>query len=271
MRFKGEYGIEVIVTGDEILFGRIVDTNTSWIARRALEKGACLKRVTCIGDDIEEISVVVKDALTRDNDMVILTGGLGPSKDDLTVEAVGKAVNRCITLDPGALKKIRRIYAKRGIQTTARVEKMARILFGSKPILNPLGMATGMMLQEAGKTIVTLPGVPAEMKVMFDEYIAPLIEKRSSLKFLAKTFYVQIVWKDFFPMYRHMIRDYPDVFIKNEATPPEVPEERLKIKEIKVDIVVKGETKQDSESRLAIVLQDFKERIEALNGRLKTK
>jgi len=86
------YNLEVIVTGDEVLFGRIQDTNSNWLARRAVELGAHLKRVTVIGDEVDEIGGVLRDALTRGDDMIVFTGGLGPSEDDLTVDAIARVV-----------------------------------------------------------------------------------------------------------------------------------------------------------------------------------
>lgn len=268
MRRRGGYNVEIIATGDEILFGRIVDTNSSWIERRAAELGARIRRVTCVGDDVDEIAGALQEALTRRNDLIIFTGGLGPSEDDLTVEAIGRAVGRRVVLDQGAVEKIRRGYAERGVRSTARLERMGRVLEGSKAIPNPVGMATGMMLLEGGAVIMTFPGVPAEMKGMFDEYAAPLIERGAGSKFVARTVTARMVFRDFFPMYRRMLRDHPDVYIKNASTPPEDAEERAKVKEIKVDIIVEGATRFESEEKMEAVLEEFRKRIEALQGRL---
>ena len=83
MRHDG-YTLEIIVTGDEILYGRILDTNSNWLAQRATELGAHLRRITTVGDIVEDIISVLLDALSRNNDMIIFTGGLGPSEDDLS-------------------------------------------------------------------------------------------------------------------------------------------------------------------------------------------
>lgn len=267
MRWGG-LGVEVISTGDELLFGRVIDTNSSWIARKTSELGGRVNRFTCIGDEIADIISVLREALARGNDLIIFTGGLGPSEDDLTVEAIGQAVSREVVLDLKTVEKIRKSYEERGITLTARGKKMARMLKGSEPIPNDVGMATGMILREDGTTIITLPGVPSEMKAMFDKHVAPMIEERSSSKFLAETVNVRIVWKDFFPIYRQMQKDYPEVYIKNKATPPEAPEERKKIKEIKVDIVVEAAAKEEGEKKINAFMKDFENRIEAFDGEL---
>ncbi|MDH5791226.1 MAG: competence/damage-inducible protein A [Candidatus Bathyarchaeota archaeon] len=262
------FSVEVIATGDEIMFGRIVDTNSSWIARRASELGAGLRRVTCVGDDIDEIGDALRGALSRGSDMVIFTGGLGPSEDDLTVEAIGRALGRRVVLDPVTVEKIRRIYAERGVSDTARRERMARVLEGSTATSNIVGMSTGMVLREGRTTIVTFPGIPAEMQAMFEEHVAPVIEGRSGSRHVAKTVTARVVFKDFFPVYHQMQRDYPDAYLKNAATPPESPEERSMVKDIKVDIVVGASTREEGENRMHLLLEDFRGRIEAVGGEL---
>jgi len=264
------FSVEVIATGDEIMFGRIVDTNSSWIARRAAELGARLRRVTCVGDDVDEIGAALREALRRENDMVIFTGGLGPSEDDLTVESIGRALGRGVMLDSGAVEKIRRIYAARGVHDTSRGERMARVLEGSDAIPNPVGMSTGMILREGRTTIVTFPGIPAEMEAMFNEHVAHIIEERSRSRFVARTVTARVVFNDFFPVYREMQRDYPDVYLKNAATPPESPEERLRVKDIKVDVVAEGATREECEARMRAVLEDFGRRLGAFGGKLLT-
>jgi molybdenum cofactor synthesis domain-containing protein len=262
------FWVEVIATGDEILYGRIVDTNSSWIAKRATELGGRLRRITCVGDDMDEIAGALKEALARSSNLVVFTGGLGPSEDDLTVEAIGLALDRGIVLDPGALEKIKRIYAARGIHSTARGERMARVVEGSRAIRNPVGMATGMALDIGICVVVTLPGVPTEMKAMFDKYVAPMIEEGSSSRSVARTIMVRVVFRDFFPVYRAMQRDYPDAYIKNAATPPQSAEERLTVQEIKVDVVIGGATLDEGEARMDELIRDFKRRIEVLGGKI---
>ena len=267
MRRDG-FGIEIIATGDEIMFGRITDTNSPWIARRAAELGARVRRVTCVGDDVEEISGVLEEALARSPDLIVLTGGLGPSEDDMTVEAVGRAVSREVVLDPGAVERIRRSYEEREIRHSARGERMARILEGSRPLPNPVGMSVGMALEEGDTTIMTFPGIPAEMTAMFDAYAAPLIEQGASSRFVARTVMARVVFKDFFPVYRAMQRDYPDVYLKNAATPPESADGRLEVREIKVDVVVEGGSREECEGRMEEVLAEFDRRLGRVGGRI---
>jgi nicotinamide-nucleotide amidase len=269
MKHKGSVNVEVIATGDEIMYGRILDTNSNWLAQRVAEMGASLRRITTIGDEPETISSTLLEALKRDAHFIIITGGLGPSEDDLTVESIGQAFNRKIIIDPIGAEKIRATYHKRGIIDKAiikRGERMARILEGSCPLQNPVGFSVGMKLEEASKTICTLPGVPDEMKGIFSKYIAPLIQSHANSVFLARTYNITMIWKDFFPLYRQMQKDYPDTYIKNAATPPVEGDDRSKEHTIKIDIVLEAPSPQEAEEKMNSFISDYKQRIESLGG-----
>lgn len=269
MKPTGNVNIEIIATGDELIYGRILDTNSHWLANRVAEMGARLRRVTMIGDEPELIASTLNDALLRDAHFIIFTGGLGPSADDLTVDSIGMALGRETVIDEEGASKIEAVYRKRGITDTAQINRgrrMARILLESKPLQNPVGFAVGMAVDVAGKTVCTLPGVPAEMKGMFDAHVAPMIESESTSVFLAKTYNISMVWKDFFPLYREMQDDYPDIYIKNAATPPVEGEDREKIHTIKVDFVLEAETHEEAVSKMEDFLADYHKRIENVGG-----
>ncbi|MFH0850146.1 MAG: molybdopterin-binding protein, partial [Candidatus Bathyarchaeota archaeon] len=131
MKPTGSVNVEIIATGDELMYGRILDTNSHWIAQRVAELGAKLRRVTMIGDEPETIAAALHDALKRDAHFIIFTGGLGPSEDDLTVDSIGAALGRGTVIDAAGAQKIKEVYAKRGITDEAafkRGERMARVL-----------------------------------------------------------------------------------------------------------------------------------------------
>ena len=269
MKPHGSVNVEIIATGDELLYGRILDTNSNWLAQRVAEIGAKLRRITVIGDEPDLIGETLHEALKRDAHFIIFTGGLGPSEDDLTVESIGKALGKSTVIDPMGAEKIRQVYLKRGLTdepSLRRGERMARILEDSAAIQNPVGFAVGMRVEEAGKSICTLPGVPAEMKSMFDTYVAELIRSRSTSVFLARTYNVTMVWKDFFTVYREMQVDYPDIYIKNAATPPVEGEDRNKIHTIKVDVVLEAETQLEAENQMDLFLRDYRKRIDTIGG-----
>ncbi len=269
MKPTGSVNVEIIATGDELLYGRILDTNSHWLAQRVAEMGAKLRRVTVIGDEPETIAAVLHDALNRDAHFIIFSGGLGPSEDDLTVDSIGKALGRRTVIDEEGAERIRSVYRQRGITDEAplrRGERMARVLEGSTPMHNPVGFAVGMCVEEAGKKICTLPGVPSEMKAVFDAHVAPMIEGTATSVFLARAYNVTMVWRNFFPVYRGMQRDYPDMYIKNAATPPVEGEDRNKVHTIKVDVVLEAPTLEEAEAKMDAFLEDYMRRIEAAGG-----
>ncbi len=269
MKPTGSVNVEIIATGDELLYGRILDTNSHWMAQRVAELGAKLRRVTVIGDEPETIAAELHDALKRDAHFIIFSGGLGPSEDDLTVDSIGEALGRRTVIDEEGAGKIRAVYRRRGITDEAahrRGERMARVLEGSTPMNNPVGFAVGMCVEEAGKRICTLPGVPSEMKSMFDAHVAPMIAGTATSVFHARTYNVSMVWKDFFPLYRQMQTDYPDTYIKNAATPPVDGEDRDKVHTIKVDFVLEAPTLEEAEGKMDALIADYRRRIEAVGG-----
>ena len=125
-----------------------------------------------------------------------------------------------------------------------------------------------MELVEGGATVMMFPGVPGEMKAIFDAYAAPLIEGGTTSRFAANTVVVRVVFRDFFPVYRGMQADYPGVYIKNAGTSPEGPGERVQVKEITVDVVVEGGSREESEVTLGEVLEEFDRRLGEVGGRL---
>ena len=269
MKPTGSVNVEIIATGDELIYGRILDTNSHWIAKRVAEMGARLRRVTMIGDEPALIGSTLLNALKRDAHFIVITGGLGPSEDDLTVDSIGIALDQSMVIDEEGASKIEATYRKRGITEQSSIDRgrrMARILEESQPMQNPVGFAVGMKIDIGGKTVCTLPGVPSEMKGMFDAHVAPRIMSQTNTVFVARTFNVSMVWKDFFPLYRRMQVDYPDIYIKNAATPPVEDEDRDKVHTIKVDFVLEAPTFEEAERDMENFLAVYRRRIDEVGG-----
>ena len=269
MKPTGSVNVEIIATGDELIYGRILDTNSHWIAKRVAEMGARLRRVTMIGDEPALIGSTLLNALKRDAHFIVITGGLGPSEDDLTVDSIGIALDQSTVIDEEGASKIEATYRKRGITEQSSIDRgrrMARILKESQPMQNPVGFAVGMKIDIGGKTVCTLPGVPSEMKGMFDAHVAPMIMSQTNTVFVARTFNVSMVWKDFFPLYRRMQVDYPDIYIKNAATPPVEDEDRDKVHTIKVDFVLEAPTFEEAERDMEDFLAVYRRRIDEVGG-----
>jgi len=170
---------ELICVGNELLIGKVVNTNASWLSRRITELGGNVRRVVVVGDSLDEISQSLKSALERKPFMVITTGGLGPTYDDMTLEGVARALGVPLEENPEALKMIQDKYASLSLELTPARRKMARLPKGSAALPNPVGMAPGCLAEHGGTKIVCLPGVPSEMEAIFSQSVEPIITKAS--------------------------------------------------------------------------------------------
>jgi nicotinamide-nucleotide amidase len=179
MKHRRLLSAEIMAVGTEILLGSLVDTNTAWLSRRLAALGVAVYRHTTVGDDKGCLVAALSEAAAR-ADLVVSTGGLGPTSDNLTHEALGQATGREMVEYPEARRHIDETFDRfTGRRPPASAYKQALFPEGSKLIPNPLGTAMGVLLELDGVLFATLPGVPAEMKMMFEETLEPLIGKRS--------------------------------------------------------------------------------------------
>jgi nicotinamide-nucleotide amidase len=170
---------EILAVGDEILLGGLVDTNTAWLSRRLADLGVAVRRHTTIGDDKEGLASAFSGAASR-ADLVVSTGGLGPTPDDLTHEALAQATGRRLVEYPEARRHVDEAFGHfTGRRPPPSAYKQALFPEGSELIANPLGTAMGALLELEGTLFVTLPGVPEEMEGMFEGTLGPLIAERS--------------------------------------------------------------------------------------------
>jgi nicotinamide-nucleotide amidase len=168
---------EMIFTGDELLRGDIVNTNQSWLGERLLELGMFATHALSVTDDLGQMAEALRDSLRRRPDLVVLSGGLGPTEDDLTREAVSLALGRPLELHEDLLEAIQARFARLGMTMHATNRKQALIPAGATPI--PFtGTAPGFWVDHEGTVVAALPGVPRELKQMWTEYLAPLMTPR---------------------------------------------------------------------------------------------
>jgi nicotinamide-nucleotide amidase len=170
---------EIVAVGTEILLGDLVDTNTAWLSRRLADLGVAVHRHTAVGDDKGRLAAALSEAASR-ADLVVSTGGLGPTPDDLTHEALGQATGREMIEYPEARRHVDEAFGRfTGRRPPPSAYKQARFPEGSRLVANPLGTAMGALLEMEGTLFATFPGVPAEMEGMFEETLGPLIGERS--------------------------------------------------------------------------------------------
>lgn len=268
MRGEDHYRVEIIATGDEIMLGRIVDTNSPWMARRLAELGARLMRITCVGDDLEEISWSVREALARGCDLLILMGGLGPTEDDLTVEALGRALGRRVEISLEARAMVKRRCEELGLELTPRRERMARMVEGGRPLPNRVGIAPAIHLEEGAATIIALPGVPEEMRASFEEHITPIIWGKTRRSLVARSVHLRVVWKEFYPLLDLLRARHPEAYFKPAATAPPRADEAGLERDVRMDVAVEAPSKMEGEAMLERVLRELDERLRIMGGRI---
>jgi nicotinamide-nucleotide amidase len=172
---------EIVAIGSELLLGQIVDTNSAWIAQRLAEIGVNLFYKTIVGDNAGRMREIISRALER-SDLVITSGGIGPTEDDLTREIVAEVSGRELVLDPHLLQQIEERFRKRGFIMTKNNEKQAYIPAGAIPVENPNGTAPSFIVEEPRGVIISLPGVPFEMKWLFDNRVIPYLRETFDLR-----------------------------------------------------------------------------------------
>ncbi len=166
----------IVTVGNEILIGRIVNTNASWLGSRLTLLGFNVARIITVPDRVEDVAEEVGRGVARAR-IVVTTGGLGPTYDDITLEGVAAATGRGLEVNKEALAMVEAFYKSRGMELTEDRVKMAKLPEGAKPIPNPVGAAPGAMLEYGGSLIISLPGVPAEMEEMFTQHVEPVLRR----------------------------------------------------------------------------------------------
>ena len=172
--------VELVSIGSELLLGQIVDTNSAWISQRLAENGVNVYYKSCVGDNLSRMTEVLDIALDR-ADVIITGGGIGPTQDDLTREAVAEVFGVDVVTDPGSLEELRERFQNRGFILTKNNERQAQIPEGATVIRNPNGTAPAFMVESDRGTIISLPGVPFEMKWLVDNEIIPYLRDRYDL------------------------------------------------------------------------------------------
>jgi nicotinamide-nucleotide amidase len=167
---------EIIATGSELLSGGVVDTNSVFLAEELLEIGIETAFKTIVGDDEKDLEDAVRTARER-VDVILVTGGIGPTVDDITRKALARVLKKRLVLSDDALKAVKAVFKTKGKEYPGANDRQALIPAGARLLRNPVGVAPGFMLVEDGIFVAVLPGVPAEMQAMFREGLRPALEE----------------------------------------------------------------------------------------------
>mgnify|MGYP001096280619 CR=1 FL=1 len=172
---------EIIAVGSELLLGQIVNTNARFISQQLAELGINVYFHTVVGDNPDRLLSAIKTAETRAN-VIIFTGGLGPTKDDLTKETIARHLGKNLVMDQDALESIELYFTRTNRVMTENNRKQALVLEGSHILPNDHGMAPGMVLETNGNTYLLLPGPPKEMEPMFRQYGCMALASKDAAK-----------------------------------------------------------------------------------------
>ena len=161
--------------------GQIIDTNSASIAKSLAENGIELVHTTTVGDDLRRMKETINAAIQR-SEIVITTGGIGPTEDDLTREAVAQVTRHPLIFQPHLMEQIEALFKKRGFQMVESNRKQAYIPEGAIAIENPKGTAPGFIVEYSNGSIISIPGVPSEMEYLMENTVIPYLRKRFEIK-----------------------------------------------------------------------------------------
>jgi nicotinamide-nucleotide amidase len=168
---------EIITIGDELLIGQVIDTNSAFIAKQLNKIGISVYQITSVQDDKAHIIKALKDAESH-VDIVILTGGLGPTKDDITKKTIAEYFNDTLVIDDSVLKNIEQLWQHNRSGLLLQVNKdQALVPSKAKVLMNVLGTAPGMWLEKQNKVFISLPGVPFEMAALVENQVVPKLKE----------------------------------------------------------------------------------------------
>jgi len=259
--------VEMLIIGNEVLIGKTKDTNSNWMAKRIAKFGHRLRRITTVADELVEISKALKEILERKPDMIITSGGLGPTFDDLTLEGIAKGLGRKIVRNEHAYNMIKKSYEnafKRGILKlegmTKEREKMAYLPKGAKPLKNLRGTAPGVEINQNGTLIFCLPGVPMEMKGMFNNSILQNL-KDTKGKFVEKGFTFKGIGESQIAAYTTKIeKKFPQLWIKTHP--------RLGEFLAEIELSITAFNIEDGEELVDNALDELREIVLKLKGKI---
>ena len=168
---------DIIAIGSELLMGELVDTNSNYIAKELPKIGVTLIRISQVGDNQEELVSVLKEAINR-SDIIITTGGLGPTDDDITRESISQLLDEPMYIDQDSLEDIRKIFSRRGINMSDTNIKQANLIPSAHGIKNEMGTAPGWWVNIDSKDLIVMPGPPREMHRMWQDKVVPSLLER---------------------------------------------------------------------------------------------
>ena len=242
---------EIIAVGTEILLGDIVNTNSQFLAKRLADFGISVFHQSVVGDNPKRLKTELSEAFKR-CDLIITTGGLGPTSDDLTKETGAEFFNKNLILDEATLKNLKRIFSKQNRSVSESNKKQAYFPEGCTILPNHHGTAPGCIINENNKMLIILPGSPREVYPMFENYVAPYIEEFTDNKITSKVLRVVGIGEG------NMAEQVQDI-IDNYTNPTVAP--YAKQGEATLRITARGKTEDECIKLIKPVEEKIRERL----------
>ena len=207
--------IELFSIGTELTLGQIQDTNAHWIAQQILQLGGQLRRVTMLRDEFDEMLEALEDSIDRNTDLILTTGGLGPTPDDMTVEVAAKVIGtQPIVHEETLANFIERRQLNSRDELSEAATKMATVPETAEVFQNPAGWAPCIRVTKDRSTILMMPGPPREMKAIFEKYVAPQITEQYTAHTATQRVYVNMFEAETSPLLEQTMGKYPNVYLK---------------------------------------------------------
>lgn len=263
------FDVEIICFGNELLIGKTVNTNANWLGKRIISLGGNVTRITTVGDNIDEMSHVLQEALSRKPKVIITTGGMGPTFDDVALQAVAIATKKQLEVNEEAIEliknRIKDVKEARGIELELSEERkqMAKLPEGALPLRNRAGTAPGVLVNIDDTIIFSVPGVPKEMIAIFDFEMVQYLTFNSKEKFYNRRLVVNYVPESELAVAISPIREnHPSVYIKTHPHSYTVSNERI----IEVEIHITMVNTEEESKILDQVVERIIETIKQLKG-----
>ncbi|MEA2070921.1 MAG: molybdopterin-binding protein [Asgard group archaeon] len=261
--------VELICFGNELLIGKTVNTNAHWLGRQITSLGGEVVRITTGHDEKKQMVEILREAITRQPDIIITTGGLGPTFDDMTLQAVAEAVNSELELNEQAFQMIqeRLEYLKdeKGIEIelTEEREQMAMLPKNAQPLKNHAGSAPGVFIEYNNIKLFSLPGVPREMKSIFTEEVMDIFPKSEDLQYYEEQFLVRHVPESELAAAIAPIRKkHPTVYIKTHPKTPSTSKKGF----IQVEIHITSLCLEKDKKHVSKATKEIRSKISNLRG-----
>jgi len=245
--------IELYSVGTELVYGRIQDTNAFWMSQQIVNLGAKVRRVTQLTDDLDDIVSAFRNSMERGADLVVSSGGLGPTPDDLTTAALSELTNSPLVPHEGVIADY---MARRNIATREEVNpnlvRMATVPACATVMLNPVGWAPCTCVDVNGTTFLALPGPPREMEAVFVRHVIPYISDHYEVRAATQRVLVNTYESDLAPHFQELMAQYPGSYMKGYIAMTDTPGW------LPIDILATGDNAAEAQTTLQAIIDSLR-------------